>query len=486
MFILHNELENLQQRAMSAYEKNGAMPRYGIVTDNKDPDCLGRLRVSCDTIAPGAVTGWLPFIHVGITKDAGWWQLPDIGTQVLLLFLENDLSCPAVFGCIHDKEHPAPDPDTEKPCDSIVYQSKKHRLEIIDGQGKETVVLSSADGKIRLSLKKGGGIELVNELGDIELKCRKLTVEGDTVNFQAKNGFSIKGGDAVNFSARKKVSLDAGKEVTVKGKTVKLNTSTGVTTEGRQLAAEGDKVMGFDIHQMEIPAGFSTAVVPLPHPFIGKLVDKLADKVTLNGHKAAVKGSKCKHDDTMHMQLPGTIRFVNNPNKEGEVTAGTGTKVKIEGKEAAVIGSMVTTCNDMGLRNNSAILAVGVSIPMPVIINQKNRDEYKGKERQEAEKKKPEFTSVKWGKGSAGAGEEIQLTAQVKDIADGNMVTFQIWQTGQNPASDIALAQVPASIADGAAKSVWLAPRQNQSYFFTAHSAWCPMKQSGSLRVKAR
>lgn len=39
---------------------------------------------------------------------------------------------------------------------------------------------------------------------------------------------------------------------------------------------------------------------------------------------------------------------LNSPKCEREVTGGTGTKVKVNGKEVAVIGSQVTTCNDVG------------------------------------------------------------------------------------------------------------------------------------------
>jgi uncharacterized Zn-binding protein involved in type VI secretion len=291
----------------------------------------------------------------------------------------------------------------------------------------------------------------------------------------------------------KNIKVTCDKEVKLKGKNIKLEGSKGITSGGKQLAAEGDKVMGFDVHQMVVPSGSGTAVVPLPHPYLGKLVDKLSSDVKIKGHNVAVKGSKSKHDHPMHNQLPGTIRFNQDPNKEGEVTGGTASKLKINGKEAAVIGSTVTTCNDVGVRDNSVIVAVGASIPMPVIINSKNMGEYE-EEREEREKKRPEFTEVKWSKSEVTEGEGGELTAQVKDIEDGNLVTFQVWKERDDPAVNIAYQQIPGSIEGGIAKGIWGyrlvdigeygMPSEDPKFFFTAHSAWCPYKRSGNMRVK--
>ena len=393
-----------------------------------------------------------------------------------------------------DENHKPPKTTTEKAADAVLYQTKNHRLEIIDEGGKESITLMTAEGKMRFILSKDKGIELINELGDIKIECKKLKIESEKdLQIQAKKKLTIEAGEDAAYKAKKTIKITSDKEVKCKAKNIKLEGSKGVATGGKQLAKQDDKVIGFDIHQMRIPSGDGTTVVPLPHPFIGKLNDKLSKDVKIAGKNAATKGSMAKHDDSMHMQLPGTIKFENGCKKTGEVTGGTAPKVKINGKEAATIGSTVTTCNDMGMKENSTILAVGASMPMPTIINPKNMEEYK-KEKDKEKTKKPQFTTVKWGKTSAKEGEEIELSAQVKDIDDGNMVTLQVWKDGQDPASGVPQAQIPTNVDGGVAKGKWAfhsfgsdePPSDDPAYFFTAHSAWCPMKKSSNATIKLK
>jgi len=192
------------------------------------------------------------------------------------------------------------------------------------------------------------------------------------------------------------------------------------------------------------------------------------------------------------MQLPGTIKFQNNPKKEGKVTGGTSPKVKINGKEAAVIGSQVSTCNDVGAQNNSTVIAPGASMPMPVIINPKNTEEWK-REQEEKEKKEPKFSNVKWGSPSVEEGKEVELTASVQDIEDGNMVTLQVFPEGKGPEDEVPIASFPLTVKGGSVSAKWsyhankseLPPDSDPKFVFSAHCAWCNFeKSSNSVEVK--
>ena len=377
--------------------ERGGLEAYGVgvVVDNRDPERKGRIKLYLGA-AGGGASAWLPVLRRHAGDGHGPWTLPEVGTQAAYI-LTNAERCEGVaLGFVRDESRRPPETSTKRAADSKVIQTRKHRIEIIEEDGKEEIRAESAGGKMRAVIGKDGGISLVNEFGDINIKCRSLRVEGDGLAMRAGGAVKLRTEDSLKVKADGKAAVESGSEVKVKGKNVRLHGSRGVSAEGKQVAAEGDRVLGFDVHVMTVPSGTGTADVPLPHPFMGKLKDKLAKDVKLGNRKCAVKGS-ARHDDATHMQLPGTIKFQQNPKKEGEVTGGTSAKVKIDGKETAVIGSTATTCNDVGARDNSTVMAAGASMPMPTIINPLNTEEWK-REREEAERKESRRSRARSGR----------------------------------------------------------------------------------------
>ena len=473
----------------------GCPPVLGAVTDNRDPECLGRVRISLDALIPGSESTWLPVAGGSRKGGAGLWTLPEIGTQALAVFTAADRSRGYVLGFIYDRQHRPPEHSTESSAESTVLQTRKHRIEITDEDGKEEIRIESAEGRMRVSIGKSGGIKVENELGGINIKCRNFKCEGEgEIHLATKKTLTARTDDALKIKAGGSLNITSDKAVNLKGKNIKMSGTKGVTAEGKQIAVQDDKVMGFDVHIMVVPSGNGTTTVPLPHPFIGKLADKLSKDVKIKDKACATKDSVAKHDDSMHMQLPGTIKFQNNPKKEGKVTGGTSPKVKINGKEAAVIGSQVSTCNDVGAQNNSTVIAPGASMPMPVIVNPMNTEEWK-REQEEKEKKEPKFTSVKWASAGCKEGEEVELTANVQDIADGNMVTLQVFPEGKGPEDSIPVIRFPLTVKGGSVSAKWsyrgnqneMPPESNPRFVFSAHCAWCSFeKSSNTLEVKLK
>ena len=104
MIDIEREIEKLLQKYPDPRKPNGVSefntrkfrescpPTYGIVVDNKDPDCLGRLKLMLPLVGPNAVTPWYQVVGQNKKNKAGFWALPDIGTQVIVCFPYGDRS----------------------------------------------------------------------------------------------------------------------------------------------------------------------------------------------------------------------------------------------------------------------------------------------------------------------------------------------------------------------------------------------------------
>lgn len=223
----------------------------GIVADNRDLECLGRVRVQLDLLSPGCASPWYPMGGRWTGGGHGFWTLPDIGTQVLVAFPAGDKRHGIVLGCLYDEKHLPPETSPEKKTDSMLYQTRSHRIEITDGAGKEGISIESVAGKMRCVLDKKNGIQIVNGLRDIKINCRKLkTASGKNVELDGKKKVSVSCDGAAGASSSKGTKITCDKNAGMEGKDIKLAGSSGVCAEGKQMAAQDDRVMGMDVHIM--------------------------------------------------------------------------------------------------------------------------------------------------------------------------------------------------------------------------------------------
>ena len=112
---------------------------------------------------------------------------------------------------------------------------------------------------------------------------------------------------------------------------------------GQPAAKQGDQVMGSDIHIIMIPAPPGPPVpTPLPHPFIGRLLQGLSTDVMIQGMPAATVNSIAMN---IPPHIPQGGPFQKPPMNQGKIMMGSMT-VFINKKPAARAGDTVMTCND--------------------------------------------------------------------------------------------------------------------------------------------
>lgn len=189
----------------------------GTVTNVKDPEKAGRVKVKLPTVSDADESAWARVVAPGAGNKRGLHLMPDVGDEVLVAFIGGDFSHPVVLGGIWSKKNVPPTPEAAKG-DKVTERSltlasgaKLVFTEDTDAS-KAVVALKHAEADTHLQFDKDG----------VKLNAKKGTkikiVVGDAQLEMAGDGtITIKGG-AITIKADKNLTLQ-GQKVTIKGAT---------------------------------------------------------------------------------------------------------------------------------------------------------------------------------------------------------------------------------------------------------------------------
>src|ERR1700730_12481152 len=98
----------------------------GIVTDNSDPDDLGRIKAKVPRLLNDEETGWaLPAFCYGGLSEQGFFAVPDINAGVWIEFEGGDLSYPIWTGTWYSSNSI---PESAQPGQKVLKTQSGHKL----------------------------------------------------------------------------------------------------------------------------------------------------------------------------------------------------------------------------------------------------------------------------------------------------------------------------------------------------------------------
>lgn len=156
----HDLLARLIERVEGRY-----FGKYrGIVTDNNDPDKLGRIRAKVPRLLGDEETGWaLPAFPYGGAAEQGFFALPEQDAGVWIEFEGGDLSYPIwsgtwyTSGAIPESATPAQKIIKTKSGHKIVFDDDAGSLEMTDSNGNSIkmdsngIVITSGSNTIEMT-----------------------------------------------------------------------------------------------------------------------------------------------------------------------------------------------------------------------------------------------------------------------------------------------------------------------------------------------
>lgn len=189
----------------------------GIVTDNKDPDGLGRIKVKIPRISGDEESNWARVVSFMAGKERGAFYLPEVEDEVLLAFEYGDINIPYVVGSLwNGKDKPPITNDDGKNNFRIIKSRSGHIIRLDDTDGKEKIEIIDMTKKNMITIdSKDNKISLTSDK-DIEISAPNGKVTINAKDIEAKSSASAK----IEASS---MDLKASGTMNVKGATVNIN-----------------------------------------------------------------------------------------------------------------------------------------------------------------------------------------------------------------------------------------------------------------------
>jgi len=174
----------------------------GTVTDNQDPQNLGRVRVHLPWQDGNDTSFWARCAMPMAGKERGVYFLPEVGDEVLVAAEHGDPSFLYVLGSLWNGAQVPPERNQDGKNNIRVIKSRLgHLVRMNDDESAPEIEVSLSDGK-HVRLDKDGitiddhnrnVIKLVAGSGAIEITAdQKLTLKAATVSVEASASMTVK------------------------------------------------------------------------------------------------------------------------------------------------------------------------------------------------------------------------------------------------------------------------------------------------------
>ncbi|MEW6051220.1 MAG: phage baseplate assembly protein V [Candidatus Zixiibacteriota bacterium] len=236
----HNTFEGTPLDLAHPYNSPSLPPithlQTGLVTDNDDPEGLGRVKVKLPWL-PDNDTPFLRIAWPDAGNERGWFLMPEVDDEVLVGFEQGNPDSPVVIGCLYNgKDKPAVAGGSFLEGGKVKIKEFKTRngniVRFTDVDGDEQVEILQKDGKNSITMKVSGpSIMIESKDGDITIKGKNLTLDGDTIKLNTKQDIGLKSGTDLKIEAGANLTqkatanmeMQASAQVTVKGGIVQIN-----------------------------------------------------------------------------------------------------------------------------------------------------------------------------------------------------------------------------------------------------------------------
>ena len=195
----------------------------GIVTNNQDPDGLGRVKLKFPWLDPDLESNWARLASPMAGKNRGLFIMPEIDDEVLVIFEHGDIRFPFVLGGLWNglDKPPISNDQAVASNGSIKQRVWKTRtghtialddsndtpgISIVDQTGNNKIIIDSSQNQLSIEID-----------GDIEIKADQ--------NLKLKSGANLllESDSNISIKASGNLDIESSGTATIKGATVNIN-----------------------------------------------------------------------------------------------------------------------------------------------------------------------------------------------------------------------------------------------------------------------
>ena len=203
----------------------GGPPVYGlvigIVTDNDDPEGLGRVKLKFPWLADSYESDWARMAQAGAGPNSGAIFLPEVNDEVLVAFEFGDVRRPYVIGGLYNgKDKPKLGQrlfDNGAVNRRGFISRKGHKVTLTDEADGSGISLVTSDDKLKVELKEKDSV--------IALTCQgKITIEAmQGIEIKSQQALSVESQTNLTLKGTAGLKIESSGQVEIRGTMIKLN-----------------------------------------------------------------------------------------------------------------------------------------------------------------------------------------------------------------------------------------------------------------------
>ncbi|MDB5692069.1 MAG: phage tail protein [Alphaproteobacteria bacterium] len=179
------------------------------VTQNQDPNGLGRVKLRLPWREQGFETDWARVAVPMAGGGRGSFFLPEVGDEVLVAFDRDDIRYPYVLGALWSRTDKPPEDNHGKKNDIRLIKTRKGHVVKFDDGARGSILIELNDGKRILIDDRGieiddksNKVKLDAKAGSVTIEAMQtLTLKAPKISVEASTSLDLKGGASLNANA---------------------------------------------------------------------------------------------------------------------------------------------------------------------------------------------------------------------------------------------------------------------------------------------